>query len=119
MRPTGSEAVPDGARRPSAPVRLSELVAVPVAEADLVLDHLARSAKAVRSRGQRAVLEARVREYEIRYEMSSDDMRRLLRDGALEETADIARWLMVLGARDNRTPEQGALPERAGQGLDR
>jgi len=81
-------------------VKLSELANMPVADSDRVLGELVRSAKARRN-GQRAILDARAREFEIRYEMSSDAMREGLRTGALQETADIARWLMTLAARDN------------------
>lgn len=82
-------------------VKLSELANMPIADADRMLGELVRSARASRN-GQRAVLDARIREFEIRYEMSSGDMRQRLCDGRLEETAEIARWLMALGARDNR-----------------
>lgn len=82
-------------------VKLSDLANMPMADSDRALGELVRSAKASRN-GQRAVLDVRVREFEIRYEMSSDAMREQLRDGTLEETADIARWLMAVSARDNR-----------------
>jgi hypothetical protein len=82
-------------------VKLSDLANMPVADSDRVLGELVRSAKASRN-GQRAVLDARIREFEIRYEMSSATMRQQLRDGSLQETAEIARWLMALAARDNR-----------------
>ena len=38
--------------------------------------------------------------YETRYEMSSDEMRRRLKDLKLEHTADICRWQMLLEMRD-------------------
>jgi hypothetical protein len=81
-------------------VKLSDLANMPVVDSNRVLGELVRSAKSRRN-GQSAVLDARISDYELRYEMSSGDMRRRLKDGTLRETADIARWLMTLAARDN------------------
>jgi hypothetical protein len=82
-------------------VKLSDLANMPVEDSDRVLAELVQSAKAKRN-GQRAVMDARIREFEIRYEMSSADLHERLRSGALLETAEIARWLMLLAARENR-----------------
>ena len=82
-------------------IKLSDLAKMPVPDSNRVLGELVRSAKSRRN-GQSAVLDARISDYELRYEMSSVDMRRRLKDGTLRETADIARWLMTLAARDNR-----------------
>jgi hypothetical protein len=82
-------------------VRLSDLANMPKADSDRVLEELVRAAKSQRN-GQSAMLDARIRAFEIRNEMSSDTMRKRLRDGALQETAEIARWLMALAARENR-----------------
>lgn len=82
-------------------VKLSDLAKMPVVDSNRVLGELVRSAKGRRN-GQSAVLDARISHYELRYETSSGDMRRRLKDGTLRETADIARWLMTLAARDNR-----------------
>ena len=82
-------------------VKLSDLAKMPVVDSNSVLGELVRSAKSRRNE-QSAVLDARISDYELRYEMSSGDMRRRLKDGTLRETADIARWLMTLAARDNR-----------------
>lgn len=92
-------------------VKLSELANMPVANADRMLGELVRSARASPN-GQRAVLDARIRDFEIRYEMSSDDMRQRLRDAGLDETAEIARWLMALAARDNRGSQRQSGCER-------
>ena len=81
-------------------VKLSDLAKMPVVDSNRVLGELVRSAKARRN-GRSAVLDARISDYELRYEMSSTDMRRKLADGSLRETAEIARWLMTLAARDN------------------
>jgi hypothetical protein len=82
-------------------VKLSDLAKMPVVDSNKVLGELVSSAKSHRN-GQSAVLDARISDYELRYEMSSTDMRRKLKDGTLRETAEIARWLMTLAARDNR-----------------
>ena len=82
-------------------VKLSDLATMPVVDSNRVLGELVRSAKSHRN-GQSAVLDARISDYELRYEMSSAVMRSRLKDGTLRETADIARWLMTLAARDNR-----------------
>lgn len=81
-------------------VKLSDLASMSVKDSNRVLGELVRSAKSRRN-GQSAVLDARISEFELRYEMSSQDMRQRLANGSLHETADIARWLMTLAARDN------------------
>ncbi len=81
-------------------VKLSELANMPIADSNRVLGELVQSAKRRRN-GQSAVLDARIADYEVRYEMSSAEMRRKLVEGSLKETADVARWLMTLAARDN------------------
>lgn len=81
-------------------VKLSDLTSMSVKDSNRVLGELVRSAKSRRN-GQSAVLDARISEFELRYEMSSQDMRQRLSNGSLHETADIARWLMTLAARDN------------------
>lgn len=45
-------------------------------------------------------LDARIREYEVRYEMSTGDMLDRWRGGELRETAEIARWLLLASARN-------------------
>ena len=73
---------------------------MPIADSNRVLGELVRSARQGRD-GQTAELNARISEYEMRYEMTSAEMRTKLADGSLRETAEIARWLMTLAARDN------------------
>ena len=53
--------------------------------------------------GQLVDLESRLRDFEIRYEMPSEEMRRQYRAGKLRETHDICRWLMLLDVRDHAT----------------
>lgn len=47
------------------------------------------------------LLEARIRRYEINHEISSAEMMRKVARGELKETADIARWRILLGLRDD------------------
>lgn len=86
-------------------VRLAELARMSVEDSDRVLTELVRSAKSPRS-GQRSALDTRIRAFEIRHEMNSDVMRQRLADGSLRETAEIARWLLTLAARENRGRER-------------
>lgn len=73
---------------------------MPAKDSDRVLAELVHAAKSSRN-GQRAILDARIKEFEMKHEMSSATMRRRLREGTLKETADIARWLMIIAAREN------------------
>lgn len=84
-------------------VKLSDLARMRVADSNRVLRELVRSAKS-RRKGQSAILDARISEYELRYEMSSEEMSRRLSNGTLRETAEIARWVMALAARENLGP---------------
>ena len=86
-------------------VKLADLANMPTQDSDRVLGDLVKSAKARRN-GQRAILEARIREFEIRYEMTSDTLHERLRNGTFQETAEIARWLMLLAARENRGKQE-------------
>lgn len=45
-----------------------------------------------------SILEARVRQFEMRYTLTSTEMLRALTDGRLSETPDIAEWLFLLNA---------------------
>ena len=65
------------------------------------LDRLACSASGVRN-GQAALIEARIRNFEKTYEMTSEAMRAALRSGSQKETAEIVLWLFWLRARDDR-----------------
>ena len=82
-------------------IRLADLASMTEREADSVCEELARSVGAPRN-GELLVLNAQIGTLEMRYEMSSDEMRSRLENGLLSETADIARWLYLLDARDNR-----------------
>lgn len=82
-------------------LKMSDLAAMTEHEVGTVLLELEREATAPRN-GQLAMLNARIRELETRYEMPSDEMLRRLEGGQIKETADIARWLYLLDARENR-----------------
>lgn len=43
----------------------------------------------------------RIRRYELRYEMSSAEMRRRVAEGQMKETADVAAWLFWLNSQPN------------------
>lgn len=81
-------------------VRLSDLAHMPKADADKALGELVTSASGRRN-GQAAALDARIRQFELQYEVTSDEMRERLATGELKETADIASWLFYLQARDH------------------
>lgn len=82
-------------------VKLTELGQMTQNEQAEVLTELVASAQSKRN-GQAAILSARIRTYEQRYEMSSSTLLAGLKHGGLKETADIATWLFLLNARDNR-----------------
>lgn len=50
--------------------------------------------------GEIEKLNAEIREYERRYEISSERMMQELEEGGLKETAEIASWLMRLKIRE-------------------
>src|SRR5436853_514257 len=65
---------------------------------------LAELVNATRQNGDadRTLLRARVRQYELRYEMRSDEMLKQYAAGKIRETAEIADWLFWLGVlKDN------------------
>lgn len=82
-------------------LRLADLRAMSPAESHEVLASLARAAQAPGA-GEAASrsVEARIRGYEFRYEMSSSEMKEGLKSGRLAETADLSNWLFLLNARD-------------------
>ncbi len=80
---------------------LSELAKLPKTEKKAALADLARAAKEPRN-GQARELDGQIRDLEIRYEMTSEEMRRRFADGLLSDTADISLWLVLLYARDGR-----------------
>ncbi|MBE9178720.1 hypothetical protein IQ268_09120 [Oculatella sp. LEGE 06141] len=46
-------------------------------------------------------VDARIKEFECRYEMSSDAMKQQLSQGLIKETAEICSWLLLLKVKNN------------------
>ncbi len=81
-------------------VRMSELRKMSKEDRDAAIDRLVEAAYGPPN-GQLEDIEARIREFEFRYETSSERMRKELLGGERKETADIASWLMLLRLREN------------------
>ncbi len=79
-------------------LRLSDFAKLSVREKDIAVRDIARRALA-KPNGEMSAVEARICDFERRYEMTSTTMEARLADGALDETADIASWLIALDAR--------------------
>lgn len=80
-------------------IRLSELFRMRPEERERTMGALAERAKG-KPNGQMKALDAEIGELEIRYQMSSADMRAAFARGEITDTADIAKWLILLRARD-------------------
>lgn len=78
--------------------RLSDFANMTPAERAGALEALVSAARSADDAGSH-VHAARIRGFEERYEMSSDEMLDRLASGAMEETAEIAQWLFLLSAR--------------------
>lgn len=78
--------------------RLSDLAQLSATERDAAVRDIARSAVA-RPNGEMEAVQARIRAFERQYEMSSATMEARLAAGALQETADVASWLIALDAQ--------------------
>lgn len=89
-------------------VRLSELRDLPPEEREEVLSGLIEEARANSSgagataNGYLSELNEQIEEFERRYEISSERLLEELYEGTRTETADIARWLMLLRLRERR-----------------
>jgi hypothetical protein len=55
-----------------------------------------------------AVLDARLRVFEQRYELRSADLADVLRSGRLHETAEVSEWLFWVGVRSHLAREARA-----------
>lgn len=77
-------------------VNLSRLTAMSADEREETIDELLSASAEPTLRD----LEARLRRYEMRYEMSTETMLDRWRRGELDETAEIARWLFLASARN-------------------
>jgi hypothetical protein len=73
-------------------LRLSEFATMTEQERAETLENLA---------SQSSPASRRIRRFEIRYEMSSMEMRRKVASGEMKETADIAAWLFWLNGQRN------------------
>ena len=76
-------------------LRLSDLSLLSVTERDAAVRELARGALA-RPNGEMEAVEARIRAFERKFEMSSATMEARLESGDLQETADVASWVIAL-----------------------
>ncbi len=83
----------------SVQVRLSDLHNMNAAEREKVLSALVEATRDSRPVAQ-SVLNAQIREYELRYEKSSAQFLAEWGEGKIEETAEIAQWLLLLESRD-------------------
>ncbi len=86
-------------------VKDADLFGMTEGQKESILNDLVAAAKAPRN-GQALRIDARIRKYEIRYEMSSTELLRRLQANEQHETAEIADWLFWLGTRDNEDNEQ-------------
>lgn len=80
-------------------VRLSDLAALTPAAREIALAELVSVARAPVN-GQGVAVQARIAEFEQRYEMSSEDFRLRVERHEIEETADYARWLFWIKLRE-------------------
>lgn len=81
-------------------IRPSELSAMSTAEQAAMLGQLVEEARNP-SYETRAAFESRIRAYELRYEMSSEELKSGLSNGSVKETAEIAEWLFLLDTRES------------------
>ncbi len=77
-----------------------ELLSMSEKDRSKTLADLVAAANAPRN-GQALRIDARIRKYELRYEMSSNDLLAKLAANTVRETAEIADWLFWIGTRDN------------------
>ena len=76
-------------------IRLADLGGMTTEERDQLLGQLVSEASGP-ANGQLALVAARVKVFERRYEMSSAELLERLRTGLQKETADVAQWLFWL-----------------------
>jgi hypothetical protein len=81
-------------------VRLSDLGNMTEKGREQELSQVMERAQAPRN-GQAAVLAAKIKAFEVRYEMTSDQMIEELMAGRRQETAEISRWLFWYRAAAN------------------
>lgn len=76
-------------------IRLSDLKALNPTEKSNVLHRLTTEASS-RPNGQASAAFTRIRAFEERYELTSEQLLRGLKDGSVRETAEINEWLFCL-----------------------
>ena len=86
-------------------VRFTDLKSMSPEEKDEALGNLVAGARSSHN-GQIDKLEAEIRDYERRYEVSSERMVQELSEGERKETAEIASWLMRLRIRERMRAAQ-------------
>ena len=79
-------------------IKLADLANMSRDDQERELAALTRAA--AKRNGQRAVLDSRIRRFELRYELSSTQLRHALQSGAMRETAEIAEWLFWIDTRE-------------------
>lgn len=79
-------------------LRLADLSNLSAPEKDVAVRDLAQRALA-RPNGELAAVGLQIRDFERRYEMSSATMQAKLASGAMQETAEVASWLIALEAQ--------------------
>jgi molybdenum-dependent DNA-binding transcriptional regulator ModE len=83
-------------------IRGSDLAKLTEPERNVMLEHLVRHARSGGSATGRAVLQAKIRALECRYEMTSSEMLKKFRAREIRETAEISKWLFLISVRDCR-----------------
>jgi hypothetical protein len=86
-------------------VQLAELAALTPEAFKKQATAMAAAQKSLRAKGS-PTLDARIRSFEIRYEMSSAELPERLASGEVQETADICEWLLLLAARGALVSEE-------------
>lgn len=92
-------------------IKLSDFFSLSEAEREEQLNGLVKASinpTEDQTREQTEALDARLRKFECRYEMSSDTMRAKLSNGDIKETADMCSWMLLIKARESFEPEPTA-----------
>ncbi len=76
-------------------IRLSEFRRLNEAEKNAALRELAICSQGG-TNGDLTLVDARIRALEVRYELTSDQMRSRVAEGLLHESSEIASWLIAL-----------------------
>lgn len=82
----------------AASIRLNDLAGMSATRREAALEALVADA---RDGGgvSRSLLDARIRRFEERYELPSDELLRRVATGEMKETADVSEWLFLLDSR--------------------